>query len=81
MPNPTARAVDTMLGRRLRARRVELGVGAAAVAAVLGVAEDMLHSWEDGEIRPPYEQLLELGELLNYPMVNLFRGADYSESG
>lgn len=58
-----------------------MGIDAAAVAAVLGVSQDVLLSWEAGGNRPPAEQLLELGELLNYPMVTFFRGADYSETG
>lgn len=74
------KAIDRLLGDRLRVRRMEVDVDAVTVASVLGISEQALLSWEAGESRPLPEQLLELGELLDYSMSSLYQGLNFTES-
>jgi transcriptional regulator with XRE-family HTH domain len=53
----------TLLGATLRSRREELGLGQDDVARKLGVSQQTVSRWENGDATPRPSRVLELAEL------------------
>src|SRR5690349_11888227 len=75
---PRPGAADPLIGRRVRERRLMLGVTARELAAALGVPHQQLHKYETGANRLSAGQLYLLAEALGVGVAYLFGedGAD-----
>ena len=63
LPNAT----DVQVGRRLRARRMALGLSQARLAEAIGVTFQLLHKYEKATHRISASRLYQLSEVLNVP--------------
>ena len=75
---PRAGAIDALVGRRVRERRLALGLTVQEVAAVLGVPYQQLHKYETGANRLSAGRLFLLAEALGVEVAHFFGedGAD-----
>ena len=75
---PRAGALDVLVGRRVRERRLALGLTVQELAAVLGVPYQQLHKYETGANRLPAGRLFLLAEALGVEVGHFFGedGAD-----
>ena len=67
-------AVDKHVGCRIRARRLACDVDAAALSRVLCISEADFNDWEEGRVRPPRLNVLEIARLLDIAPASLFEG-------
>ena len=74
-------AIDKHVGSRIRARRLACGVGAAAMSHVLCMSEADFNDWEEGRVRPPGLNVLEIARLLDIAPASLFYGLSKSDGG
>jgi transcriptional regulator with XRE-family HTH domain len=68
--------VDLDVGRRLRRRRLELGLTLQDVAERLGVTSRQVHKYETGASRVSAGRLRQIAEVLGMEVVHLFAGVD-----
>jgi transcriptional regulator with XRE-family HTH domain len=73
---PRAQAVDLEVGRRLRRRRVELGMSQQQLAELVGVAYQQMHNYETGSNRVTAGRLHGLGEALGVEIGYFFEDVD-----
>jgi len=75
---PRAGAIDALVGKRARERRLALGLTVQEVAAVLGVPYQQLHKYETGANRLSAGRLYQLAEALGVEVGHFFGedGAD-----
>ena len=75
---PRAGALDVLVGRRMRERRLALGLTMQEVAAALGVPYQQLHKYETGANRLSAGRLFLLAEALGVEVAHFFGedGAD-----
>jgi transcriptional regulator with XRE-family HTH domain len=71
-----ARDLDLAVARRLRRRRLELGLTLQDVAERLGVTYRQVHKYETGASRVSAGRLHQIAELLGVEIVHLFAGVD-----
>jgi len=64
--------IDQAVGRRLRVRRVELGMSQTAVADGIGVTFQQVQKYERAANRMSASRLLDLAELLKVPIEYFF---------
>jgi transcriptional regulator with XRE-family HTH domain len=57
--------IDTLVGSRIRMRRITLGYSAELLGEALGVSVGQLMKWESGSSRVGAERLLEISEFLH----------------
>lgn len=69
---PPSRPVDIHVGRRIRARRRELGLTTDALAQSAGVAPTRLNTYETGELRVAPSDLLKLRDVLGVRLSYFF---------
>lgn len=70
-----ARIMDRLslyLGRRIQARRREIGMVAEDLADALGISERELGKIEAGWRRPPADQLIQIAKSLGVRLADLF---------
>lgn len=71
------RKPPVLLGDVLRRRREERGWGQAEIADRLGVTQQTVSRWENGDSLPRPRRLLEIAELLGLDSSTLHRLAGY----
>jgi transcriptional regulator with XRE-family HTH domain len=69
---PRAGEVDVLIGRRVRERRLMLGITVQELAAVLGVPYQQVHKYETGANRLSAGRLYRLGEALGVEVGHFF---------
>ena len=69
---PRAGALDALVGRRVRERRLALGLTVQALAAVLGVPYQQLHKYETGANRLSAGRLFLLAGALGVEVAHFF---------
>lgn len=57
--------IDTVVGSRIRMRRIMLGYSAELLSEALGISVRQLTNWESGSSRVGAERLLEISEFLH----------------
>lgn len=68
------------LGEFIAKRRKELGLSRAELAAMVGVTEMAIGTWETGQVlQPRQENLVNLAFALQWPVGDLLRRAGYPE--
>src|SRR3954470_17169259 len=73
---PRAGALDVLVGKRARERRLALGLTVQEVAAVLGVPYQQLHKYETGANRLSAGRLFLLAEALGVEVAHFFEGEE-----
>jgi transcriptional regulator with XRE-family HTH domain len=68
--------VDLEVARRIRRRRLELGLTQRDVAERLGVTNRQMHKYETGASRVSAGRLYQIVEVLGMEAVHLFAGVD-----
>ena len=73
--NDTAadRWVDALIGKTVRRRRQELGIGQGELAARAGLPAAHIERYESGEWRMPAAVLFKLADALDAPLADLLR--------
>ena len=69
-----ATLIDRHLGRRVRARRVELGMSLQRLGGEVGVTGDQVEAYEGGHARMSAAILFKITETLQMPLPDLFEG-------
>jgi transcriptional regulator with XRE-family HTH domain len=69
-----------LLGRCVQERREELGIGQADLATQVGVTQQTISRWENGEVVPPPKRLARLAEALSLDLDRLLGYAGYLSS-
>jgi transcriptional regulator with XRE-family HTH domain len=67
-------SLDQGIGRRLRGKRLALGLSQGDVAISLGVTPDTIEGYERATIRVPPEHLIKLAELFGVSVSYFFPG-------
>ena len=73
---PRAGALDALVGKRARERRLALGLTMQELAAVLGVPYQQLHKYETGANRLSAGRLYRLAEALGVGVAYFFEGGE-----
>ncbi len=73
--------IDQRIGRRIRERRVVLGLNQTKLAGGLGVSFQQIHKYEDGSSRMGAGMLYGCAQLLDVPPEYFFEGLERSDSG
>ena len=76
---PRAGALDALVGKRVRERRLRLGLTVQELAAVLGVPYQQLHKYETGANRLSAGRLFLLAEALGVEVGHFFGEAGAGE--
>ncbi len=71
--------IDQRIGRRIRERRVVLGLNQTKLADGLGVSFQQLHNYEDGSSRIGAGRLYDCAQLLDVPPEYFFEGLERSD--
>lgn len=66
--------IDTRLGERVRARRLEMGMSQERLAEVLGVTFQQVQKYEKGVNRIAASRLLDISNALEVPISHFFEG-------
>jgi transcriptional regulator with XRE-family HTH domain len=69
-----AKEIDTFVGSRLRARRMELAMSQAALGRHLGLTFSQVQKYEKGSNRIGAGRLYQLSALLGVPLQYFFKG-------
>jgi transcriptional regulator with XRE-family HTH domain len=69
--------VDQHVARRIRGKRLALGLTKDDLASAVGIDREWLDAYEQGTARVPAEQLILLSEFLGVPVSYFFPGDDY----
>lgn len=69
-----ANALDTRLGQRVRARRIEIGMSQEKLANTLGVTFQQVQKYEKGVNRIAASRLFAIAGALDVPISRLFEG-------
>lgn len=75
----SGRSIWWLVGRRMRARRAQLGYVVDRVAEELGISPTVYASYESGEAQAPELLLAQLAELLDVPALWFFQDAPFAE--
>src|SRR3954449_3733388 len=73
---PRAGEVDVLIGKRVRERRLMLGITVQELAAVLGLPYQQLHKYETGANRLSAGRLYRLAEALGVEVAYFFEGGE-----
>lgn len=73
-----SRRVDVYVGRRLRQRRVAMGLTQAELAGKVGVRFQQIQKYETGANRISASRLWDVAEVLQAPVSYFFRGMELS---
>jgi transcriptional regulator with XRE-family HTH domain len=74
MPTPNVRDIDAQIGRRLRARRIELGLSQQKLAATIGVSYQQIQKYERGTNRMGGSMIVCLAQRLQTEPGYFFEG-------
>jgi transcriptional regulator with XRE-family HTH domain len=70
---PGLRAIDTAVGKRLRARRLEIGLSQGRLARSVGITFQQIQKYERGSNRVVASRLFDLARVLNVPIDYFFQ--------
>lgn len=73
MQRQKVRAIDTHIGRRLRALRTQRGLSLEAVAEIIEVTQQQMSRYELGKQKLTADQLFRLGRGLDVPIAWFFQ--------
>ncbi|MCE8535695.1 helix-turn-helix domain-containing protein [Ruegeria pomeroyi] len=73
--------VDTVVGRRIRARRSALGLSQAELGRAIGVRFQQVQKYESGANRVSASRLWAIAEVLDVHISHFFEGIQAPESG
>jgi transcriptional regulator with XRE-family HTH domain len=76
MSSNTAESIDAHVGRRLRARRLQLRLKQGDLAQTLQVSIQQVHKYETAKSGLPVEKLLRLSRALGVSPAYFFDGID-----
>jgi len=82
MPRPSntndnhVRAIDRLVGRQLRARRLELGLSQQRLADAIGVTFQQIQKYEHGSNRVVASRLYDLAKILHVTVEYFFATAE-----
>ncbi len=68
MPHP----IDVMVGKRVRVRRLQVGISQTALGDKLGVTFQQIQKYERGANRVSCSRLYEIADALNVPITYFF---------
>jgi transcriptional regulator with XRE-family HTH domain len=68
------RTIEQLIGDRIRARRIELGLVQEQLAAALGLSYQQVQKYENGSNRITVDRLLALAQRLEVPVTYFFAG-------
>jgi transcriptional regulator with XRE-family HTH domain len=68
----TVTPVDQHVGRRIRGKRLTLGLTENDLATALGVGRDTIEAYERGSVRVPSEHLIQVGKFLGVTISYFF---------
>ncbi len=71
--------LDELLGRRIRFRRLLMGLTQKALGERVGVTPQMVHKWETAQSGLYAETLWRLSQVMGVPMAFFFTEADADE--
>ena len=74
--NDSIRAIDRLVGRHLRARRLELGLSQQQLAEAIGVTFQQIQKYEHGSNRVVASRLYDLAKVLHVTVEYFFAGAE-----
>ena len=74
MPKKSANPVDGIVGKRIRARRIEVGITQLGLGKVLGVTFQQVQKYEVGTNRVSAGRLYEIGTVLKVPISYFYEG-------
>jgi transcriptional regulator with XRE-family HTH domain len=77
MPREIAHPVDTHVGKRLRMRRLMLGLSQTKIADALGLTFQQVQKYEKGANRIGASRLRHLSQILQVPEEFFFEGASH----
>jgi len=69
-----AKAIDSRLGQRVRARRLEIGMSQERLADLLGVTFQQVQKYERGVNRIAASRLFAIADALDMPVARFFEG-------
>ena len=64
--------VDRHVARRIKGKRLALGLAKDDLAAAVGIGPELLDAYEQATARVPAEQLVRLGEFFGVPISYFF---------
>jgi transcriptional regulator with XRE-family HTH domain len=68
------KTIEQVIGERIRARRVELGLIQEQLATAVGISYQQIQKYENGSNRITVGRLLALAERLEVPITHFFAG-------
>ena len=71
-PGSATLTIDQHVGQRVRIVRTAHGLSTRTVSRALDVPVDTVTRWENGSLRIPAYQLLELSQLMSCPLTRFF---------
>lgn len=74
MPKKSGNPVDAIVGKRIRARRVEVRMTQETLGKVLGVTFQQVQKYEFGTNRVSAGRLYEIGTVLKVPVSYFYEG-------
>lgn len=77
----TPHPVDTAVGRRVRAARIESGLSQGALADKLGVSFQQVQKYENGANRISASRMVEIADTLNVPPASFLEGLGQAARG
>lgn len=69
-------SIDTMVGRKMRLRRMALGLNQSELGAAIGVRFQQVQKYESGANRVSASRLWSVARALDVPVSYFFEGAD-----
>jgi transcriptional regulator with XRE-family HTH domain len=75
MPTNEPSLRDENIGKRLKLRRLQLGLSQESLALALGVTFEQVEKYETGSDRIEAARLQQIAEILNVPILFFFGGA------
>jgi transcriptional regulator with XRE-family HTH domain len=79
-PRARARNIDKLLGRRIRERRILLGLSQQAVAERIDVTYQQVHKYESGLNRIAAGRLVEIAAALSWSAAELLDGIEQPQA-
>lgn len=79
-PDPKTGAIDRNIGRRIRAKRMELDISVPFMADEIGVSVAVLQEFEAGTLRVSALALWLISGFLRVPVTYFFHGPHYDLS-
>ena len=72
----TAGPIDRYVGKKIKFKRIQVGMSQKELGGHLGVAFQQLQKYESGLNRTPVERLFKMTKIFNIPINYFFDGAE-----